>query len=153
MVDGVHTPIKNPALKENRRLLYRMAEISVISQKFLFSHIQNFIPNIFCIHHFSISEPHHGDLSWGPPLRSSNTSNYHLSIWHDMCLMGIVPNLFLACENTLLMKYVIPESIFDIPDIWVRSKNPYRWLRSDLTINISRGNEKRSCTRKIFSSG
>ena len=57
MVDGVHFLIKNPALKENRRLLYRMAEISVISQKFLFSHIQNFIPNIFYIHHFLIYDP------------------------------------------------------------------------------------------------
>ena len=67
MVDGLHIPISNPALKENRRLLYRMAEISVISQKFLFSHIQNKIPNIFFIHHFLIYDPHHGDLLWGGP--------------------------------------------------------------------------------------
>ena len=38
-----------------------------------------------------------------------------------MCLMGIVQNLFLAYENPLLMKYIIPENIFVIPDIWVWS--------------------------------
>ncbi len=67
MVDGVHFPIKNPALKENRRLLYRMAEISVISQKFLFSHIQNQNPKIIFIHHFVIYDPHDGDLLGAPP--------------------------------------------------------------------------------------
>ena len=65
MVDGLHIPISNPALKENRRLLYQMAEISAISQKFLFSHIQNKIPNNFCNYDFSTSRPHHGDLLWG----------------------------------------------------------------------------------------
>ena len=67
MVDRVHISISNPALKENRRLLYRMAEISVISQKFLFSHIQNQNPKILFIHHFLIYDPHHGDLLWPPP--------------------------------------------------------------------------------------
>ena len=38
-----------------------------------------------------------------------------------LCLMGIVQNLFLAYENTLLMKYIIPENIFDIAYIWVWS--------------------------------
>ena len=38
-----------------------------------------------------------------------------------MCLMGVVQKLFLACENRLPMKYIIPENIFDIPDIWVWS--------------------------------
>ena len=34
---------------------------------------------------------------------------------------GVIQNLFLACENTLVMQYIIPENIFDIPDIWVWS--------------------------------
>ena len=67
MVDGVHPPIENPALKENRRLLYRMAEISAISQKFLFSHNQIQNPKIIFIHHFVIYDPHHGDLLRGVP--------------------------------------------------------------------------------------
>ena len=67
MVDWAHSLMRIPALKENRRLLYRMAEISVISQKFLFSHIQNQNPKIFFIHHFLIYDPHHGDLLWGLP--------------------------------------------------------------------------------------
>ena len=35
-----------------------------------------------------------------------------------MCLMGIVQNLFLAYENTKVMKYIIPENNFDIANIW-----------------------------------
>ena len=31
--------------------------------------------------------------------------------------MGIVQNLFLAYENPLRMKYIIPENIFYIPDM------------------------------------
>ena len=66
-----------------------VAEISAISQKFLFSHIQNKIPNIFFNHDFLISQLHHGHLLWGgPPLGSSNTSNYHLSFWHDIYPAG-----------------------------------------------------------------
>ena len=49
-----------------------VAEISAISQKFLFFHIQNKIPNIFHDHHFCISHPHQGNLLWwgGGPLTS-----------------------------------------------------------------------------------
>ena len=36
-------------------------------------------------------------------------------------LMSIVQNSFLAYDNPLLMKYIIAENIFDIPDIWVWS--------------------------------
>ena len=35
-----------------------------------------------------------------------------------MCLMGVDQILFLACENTQVMKYIIPENIFDITNIW-----------------------------------
>lgn len=31
--------------------------------------------------------------------------------------MGVVQKLFLACENRLPMKYIIPENIFDMTDI------------------------------------
>ncbi len=31
---------------------------------------------------------------------------------------GHRPNLFLAYENTKVMKYIIPENIFDIANIW-----------------------------------
>ena len=32
--------------------------------------------------------------------------------------MGVVQNFFLACENPLPMKYIIPENIFDMTDLW-----------------------------------
>ena len=54
---------------------FRVPEISAISQKFLFSHIQNKIPNIFCNHHFLISQLHHGHLLWGPPHPGNFESN------------------------------------------------------------------------------
>ena len=42
-----------------------------------------------------------------------------------MCLMGIVQNLFLAYENTKVLKYIIRENNFDIADI---SSFAYRLL-------------------------
>ena len=70
--------------------IYEIVEISAISQKFLFSHIHNKIPNIFCNHHFSIYDPHHGDLLWGalppPP--------------HDTLVVGSLREQWIARTNT-----------------------------------------------------
>ena len=48
-----------------------------------------------------------------------NTEISHISGKKNMCLMGVVQKLFLACENRLPMKYIIPENIFDMTDIWL----------------------------------
>ena len=53
-----------------------------------------------------------------------------------MCLMGIVQKLFLACQNLLLMKYIIPENNFDIAFIWSLA---HRLLQGDFALNMSKG--------------
>ena len=67
-----------------------VAEISAISQKFLFFHIQNKIPNIFCNHHFSISHLHHGHLLWGPPIRVQCTFalRFRFILWWKLRIFG-----------------------------------------------------------------
>ncbi len=32
--------------------------------------------------------------------------------------MDVIQNYFVACENHLAMKYIIPEKTFDMTDIW-----------------------------------
>ena len=76
----------------SRRNFCHIAEIS------FFPYPESKSKNIM---HSSFS--HMWPTSWrslmAPPRRSSNTSNYHLSIWHDMCLMGIVQKLFLGTRT------------------------------------------------------
>ena len=68
--------------------IYEIVEISAISQKFLFSHIQNKIPNNFCNHDFSISRLHHGDLLWGmgpsPADARKNCGNFSCLSWFSI---------------------------------------------------------------------